>query len=166
MTNPAQASLSSEFEELWPLFEGNRVSKVIMTFAGEVDLSSDPELCAALGYLEEVEFTVMGRITGKKHSLKGNVTVGNATIAVERIRTGATIVTTKAGRRAAEAAQALNEPEEAEGPTPIKRRRGRRQPAVFDDLDADDRRAAMEAQRAADDAAWEEPAADDGDGSG
>lgn len=159
-----QPSLSEEFEELWPLFEGQRVSKVIMTFAGEVDLSADADLCQALGYLEDVEFTIIGRVSGKKHSLKGNSTVGNATITIDRIRSGATIVTTRAGQRAAEAAEALNAPPGE--PTPLKRRRGKRQEAVWEDLDEAARKEAIEAARAADDAAWDEPAADEGDGSG
>lgn len=106
-----QPSLGTQFDALWPEFEGQRVTKVIMTFAGEVDLSQNPDLCAALSYLGEVEFTIHGRITGKKHSYVKGATVGNATLAVERVELGNTsFLTTKAQTAAARAAKEAERP--------------------------------------------------------
>lgn len=127
MTKAAQQpSLSQEFEELWPIFEGERVSKVIMTFAGEVDLSADIDLCQALGYGAEVEFTIRGKVTGKKHSFKGGgMTVGNATVTIESIRANGALIMTKAGERAAKARDV----------TPDSQPRPIRKDPVWDDID-------------------------------
>lgn len=108
---PDQQTLGVDFDALWPEFEGQKVSKVILTFAGEVDLSQNQDLCRSLDYLGEVEFTIKGRITGKKHSYVKGATVGNATMSVERVDLGgASIITTKAQTAAARAAKLAERP--------------------------------------------------------
>lgn len=143
-----QPSLSPEFESLWPQFEGQRITKVIMTFAGEVDLSADQDLCQALHYLDEVEFTIRGRITGKKFSLKGVETVGNATTTILAIRAGGGLIMTKAGERA----------EAAKDVTPKAPKA--RKDAVWEDID----RIAAEAEAAAGDEDAERALLEAGDG--
>lgn len=102
------------FEGLWPVFEGERVTKVVLTFAGEISIT-DRTVAAELGYLGDVELTVRGKITGKKHSWKAGATVGNATLAIESIEmAGVELDSATAARAAAKAEKA------AATPTPIR----------------------------------------------
>lgn len=79
-----------EKPELWDRFEGRRISKVILSFAGTCDLSDDPELARQLHLREEVAFTIEGQVTGKAFKLRtdknGVTTVdGVATINVTSV---------------------------------------------------------------------------------
>lgn len=96
-----QPTLSKEFEDLWPAFEGEKVAKVVMNFAGEVDLSANAELCQSLDYLGEIEFTIRGTVTGKKFSHKGGDTVGSAILTIDRVQLAGSELLTRAGTRAA-----------------------------------------------------------------
>lgn len=125
-----QATLGRDFDALWPTFEGQKVTKVILTFAGEVDLSQNQDLCRALDYLGEVEFTISGRITGKKHSYKQGATVGTATMTVERIDLGGVAVVAKGGSKAAKEAIDVTPDGEA---TPAPKKRGRPKKAAADE---------------------------------
>ena len=133
----AQGSLGGDFDELWVRFEGQKVTKVILNFAGEVSVT-DPETAAALGYLEEVEFLIRGRITGKKHSYQKGLTRGQAIVEVHSVELGDHVFETKVAERLKAAADAQDVT--PEGPQEARRpRSGRRKDdPVWDELDRQD----------------------------
>ncbi len=89
---PAQTAMPGfEKPELWDRFEGRKITKVILSFAGTCDLSQDPDLCRALRLRNEVGFTIEGQVTGKAFKLRtdknGVTTVdGVATLNVTEVR--------------------------------------------------------------------------------
>lgn len=91
VTPAAQPSMPGfEKPELWDRFEGRKVNKVILTFAGTCDLSQDPALCTQLRLRNEVDFSISGEVTGKAFKLRtdknGVTTVdGVATINVTEV---------------------------------------------------------------------------------
>lgn len=133
-----QGSLGGDFDELWTRFEGQKVTKVILNFAGEVAVT-DQETAAALGYLEEVEFMIRGRITGKKHSYQKGLTRGQAIVEVHSVELGDHVFETKVAERlkAAQEAQDVTPPE-ATQKAPDGRSRRRKDDPVWDELDRQD----------------------------
>ena len=136
----AQGSLGGDFDELWTRFEGQKVTAVILNFAGEVSVT-DQETAAALGYLEEVEFLIRGRITGKKHSYRGGTTRGQAIVQVESVELGDHVFETKVAERLKKAAEAQDvTPPGPEAPQDARsgRNRRRKDDPVWDELDRQD----------------------------
>lgn len=76
--------------ELWPRYDGYRVTEVALAFAGIADLTQNPELAAALAMGNRFELVISGEIVGRAHKFnttkKGEARTlhGTATIAVEK----------------------------------------------------------------------------------
>lgn len=134
-----QGDLGGDFDELWVRFEGQKVTKVILNFAGEVEVT-DQVTAAALGYLEEVQFTITGRITGKKHSYVKGLTRGQAIVEVHEVALGDHVFDTKAAKRLqaeVEAAQDVTAQADADEITKARRSRARKEKdPIWDELDA------------------------------
>lgn len=101
------------------------MEKVVVNFAGEVELLPDNELRDSVELGSFIEFTVKAQVTARKFSLKGT---GQVILTVLAIETNGSELLTRKGTAAAQAAIDVT----PEGEAPKKRGRPRKADPAFD----------------------------------